>query len=73
MKTGIRAMLIFLLVAFAGDTFAHGLIQDPPARNWFCGAVTKPDHVQNGTAQYPGVRRRILRARRRAAPPVTAS
>ena len=32
---------------------AHGLVQDPPARNWFCGAVTKPDHVQNGVAQYP--------------------
>ena len=33
--------------------FAHGLVQDPPARNWFCGAVTKPDHVANGVAQYP--------------------
>ena len=32
---------------------AHGLVQDPPARNWFCGAVTKPDQVQNGVAQYP--------------------
>ena len=32
---------------------AHGLVQDPPARNWFCGAVTKPDHVSNGVAQYP--------------------
>ena len=28
-------------------------MQDPPARNWFCGAVTKPDLVQNGVAQYP--------------------
>jgi chitin-binding protein len=32
---------------------AHGLVQDPPARNWFCGALTKPDQVQNGVAQYP--------------------
>jgi chitin-binding protein len=32
---------------------AHGLIQDPPSRNWFCGAITKPDHITNGTAKYP--------------------
>ena len=31
----------------------HGLIQDPPSRNWFCGFLTKPDQVQNGVAQYP--------------------
>lgn len=32
---------------------AHGLIQSPPSRNWFCGAVTKPDEVANGVAQFP--------------------
>jgi len=32
---------------------AHGLVEDPPSRNWFCGAVTKPDQTQNGNAQYP--------------------
>jgi chitin-binding protein len=53
MKTGFRAMMFLVLLAAAGDSLAHGLIQDPPARNWFCGAVTKPDHVQNGVAQYP--------------------
>jgi chitin-binding protein len=33
--------------------FGHGLIQDPPSRNWICGFITKPDHVQNGVAQFP--------------------
>jgi len=49
----IRAVGLFLLAFFANGVFAHGLVQDPPARNWFCGAVTKPDHVANGVAQYP--------------------
>jgi chitin-binding protein len=42
-----------VLLASLSVTFGHGLIQDPPSRNWFCGAVTKPDHVLNGVAQYP--------------------
>lgn len=49
----LRAMYLCVLAFLAPGAFAHGLIQDPPARNWFCGAVTKPDHVANGTAQYP--------------------
>ncbi|MCW7537957.1 lytic polysaccharide monooxygenase [Aquabacterium sp. A7-Y] len=35
-----------------GAASAHGLIQDPPSRNWFCGAVTKPDH-SGSAAQHP--------------------
>ncbi|HET9313991.1 MAG TPA: lytic polysaccharide monooxygenase, partial [Vicinamibacteria bacterium] len=42
-----------VLLGVAGTSYAHGLIQSPPARNWFCGSITKPDHVQNGVAQYP--------------------
>ncbi len=49
----LRATGLCLLALFANGVSAHGLIQDPPARNWFCGAVTKPDHVANGTATYP--------------------
>jgi predicted carbohydrate-binding protein with CBM5 and CBM33 domain len=49
----LRAAGLFLLAFFANGVSAHGLVQDPPARNWFCGAITKPDHVANGTAQYP--------------------
>lgn len=37
----------------SSSVFAHGLVMDPPARNWYCGAVTAPDEVQNGTAEYP--------------------
>lgn len=48
-----RWALLCLLLGSIGSSFGHGLIQDPPARNWFCGAITKPDHVPNGTAQYP--------------------
>ena len=52
-------MLLVLAWALAcalglhGRAQAHGLMQDPPARNWFCGAVTKPDQAANGTGQYP--------------------
>lgn len=40
-------------LGLAGQAPGHGLMQDPPARNWFCGAVTKPDQAANGTGQYP--------------------
>jgi len=49
----LRAAALCLLLSLASTAFSHGLVQDPPARNWFCGAVTKPDQVQNGVAQYP--------------------
>ena len=53
-RTNIPVFLtkIFLVLA-AESSSAHGLIQSPPSRNWFCGAITKPDQVRNGTAQYP--------------------
>jgi chitin-binding protein len=41
------------LWAVQGESLAHGLIQSPPSRNWFCGAITKPDEVANGVAQFP--------------------
>ncbi len=43
--------LFFLFVSVG--SFAHGLIESPASRNWFCGAVTKPDEIGNGTAKYP--------------------
>jgi len=49
----LRAAGLCFLAFFTANVSAHGLVQDPPARNWFCGAVTKPDQVQNGVAQYP--------------------
>jgi chitin-binding protein len=48
-----RWALLCVLLGSIGSSFGHGLIQDPPSRNWFCGAITKPDQVANGTAQYP--------------------
>jgi chitin-binding protein len=44
---------LYLLTATHSDLSAHGLIMDPPARNWFCGALTKPHEIMNGTAQFP--------------------
>lgn len=49
----LRTMLLGALLLLMSSAFGHGLIQDPPSRNWFCGAITKPDQVANGTAQYP--------------------
>jgi chitin-binding protein len=52
-----RFIAIGLTLATLGaptrSAWAHGLIQSPPSRNWFCGAVTKPDEVSNGVAQFP--------------------
>ncbi|MET0535506.1 MAG: lytic polysaccharide monooxygenase [Steroidobacter sp.] len=48
-----RWLAVGVLLALSSGSFGHGLVRDPPARNWFCGAITKPDHVANGTAQYP--------------------
>ena len=42
-----------LVVATPYGAFAHGLMTDPPARNAYCGLITKPDQIASGTAQYP--------------------
>lgn len=42
-----------VLLAFSSMSFGHGFVDSPGARNYFCGKVTKPDEVLNGTAQYP--------------------
>ena len=42
-----------LTLSLTGSALGHGLIQSPPSRNWFCGAVTKPDQVANGVAEFP--------------------
>jgi len=54
MKTfAFRAAALVLSALLSSAAVPHGLVQDPPSRNWFCGALTKPDQVANGTAQYP--------------------
>jgi chitin-binding protein len=50
----LKKYLVSLLLMFcSASVFAHGLMESPAARNWFCGAVTKPDEVDNGVAKYP--------------------
>ncbi len=53
MRISAIRLLVCFLACLPMTALSHGLIQDPPARNWFCGAITKPDQVANGTAQYP--------------------
>ena len=53
MNASLRVVGLWLLGLVTTAVFAHGLVQDPPSRNWICGFITKPDHVQNGVAQYP--------------------
>jgi predicted carbohydrate-binding protein with CBM5 and CBM33 domain len=48
-NSGLGAMLL----AFSALSFGHGFVDSPGARNYFCGKVTKPDEVANGTAKYP--------------------
>jgi predicted carbohydrate-binding protein with CBM5 and CBM33 domain len=51
MKLGLVSVLIFESLHHGAN--GHGLVEDPPSRNWFCGGITKPHEVDNGVAQYP--------------------
>ena len=42
-----------VLLTFSAMSFGHGFVDSPGARNYFCGKITKPDEVANGTARYP--------------------
>jgi len=50
----ILASVVFGLVSTSASS--HGLVEDPPARNWYCGATTKPDQVFYGDPEYPQCR-----------------
>lgn len=53
-KRCVKGILTGISLAFAlGNAHGHALVEDPPARNWFCGTTTKPDEVPNGVAIYP--------------------
>ena len=65
-KTIRGAAAALVLLGLADAAAAHGLIQSPPARNWYCGAITKPDHVAERRGPVPRVRQRLLRAGHRA-------
>ncbi|GAB3735829.1 hypothetical protein GCM10028794_15750 [Silanimonas algicola] len=49
----LASLLVLVPLLVPSEAGAHGLMEEPASRNWFCGAVTKPDQVANGTAAYP--------------------
>ncbi len=57
MKTrSVQVALWAIALAFVSavsSAFGHGLMEDPPSRNWLCGVITKPHEVSNGNAEYP--------------------
>lgn len=46
------AMGLALLVC-GSAALGDGLMESPPARNWYCGYKTKPDEILNHQAQFP--------------------
>ena len=51
-RSGMATACIISLASF-GNAFGHGLVEDPPSRNWFCGYETKPDEVLFGNPVNP--------------------
>lgn len=48
MPLGTKTCLLGLCIfGSAKSASAHGLVESPPSRNWICGAVTKPNEVDN--------------------------
>lgn len=39
-----------LTLMLSTGAMGHGLMSEPAARNWFCGAITKPDTAEPGSA-----------------------
>lgn len=39
-----------MTLTVSASVMGHGLISEPAARNWFCGAITKPDTAEPGSA-----------------------
>jgi chitin-binding protein len=53
-RKGFPAWLVSsIILAGATAAFGDGLMESPPARNWFCGFKTKPDQIATHTAEYP--------------------
>ena len=47
------ARACILSIGIVSNAFGHGLVEDPPSRNWFCGYETKPDEVLYGNPVNP--------------------
>jgi chitin-binding protein len=53
MRSSLFVALAILQACLTLNVHADGAIESPPARNWICGAVTKPDHFSGGTPLHP--------------------
>lgn len=52
-RTAYRPIPFLTLTVGLGWAFGDGLMESPPSRNWYCGLITKPDHIATKTAKYP--------------------
>lgn len=51
--TRLKFLLASATLFVAAQAHGDGLMESPPARNWYCGYITKPDHIATNTAKYP--------------------
>ncbi|MDP1880248.1 MAG: lytic polysaccharide monooxygenase [Parachlamydiaceae bacterium] len=42
----------FLMSGYGGYVYGHGLIENPPSREYFCGKITRPEHSESPTLPY---------------------
>jgi hypothetical protein len=49
----IRALAACVLLGFVSGAVSHDLIQKPTWRVRLYGSITEPNHVANGTVQFP--------------------
>lgn len=40
--------LLFSGMMMTGYVYSHGLIENPPSREYFCGKITRPEHSESG-------------------------
>jgi chitin-binding protein len=51
LKMFLFSFLFFGVLAF-NNAYSHGLIENPPSREYFCGKVTKPEHTESAALAY---------------------
>lgn len=47
-----RFLILPVLLSLFAPASGDGIMESPPARNWYCGYTTKPDHLVNKIAKY---------------------
>jgi len=45
-----NALFGLFALTLSASVMGHGLVSEPPSRNWTCGAVTPPDRAEPGSA-----------------------